>query len=280
MSVQAAMLRAILERSAGSSVHVPERRFLDLPADFRQGTKVQVRDLPQERFPAEPFAGAGAPLSAFMLLDRYLASCHPSLAGRTSRERYRSLPRNNRSERLVAELYRILRLYDVVGMNGGTIRSESACVHLNHVVDSIAYSCRISLPGPELLVSFVHYYLSLPFRRDPPAYVEAVLSSYYNDIVDQIRNFHDEDANVLVFHTGVKINRHVRFICGDAPYRFDGDGHVTFGIEEYFRNRGTVPVDFYIEIDGELFIIPVEALDNGRLPRSELESWKAQNTEV
>jgi hypothetical protein len=270
------LLASHLEKST-AMLHLPEIRKLDLSPNLKLG--VQVLPLLSDKPNLEPFAGFFDPWRSFLLLDCFFESIYPYIEGKSSREKYLALPKRNRTERIVAEIYRILRIYSMACISkDGKITYENNRVCINLVTNPTVYSYRIFKPGLELLTSAVVYYLSSLDKLDPPAYVEAMLSSYYIDINDQIRDFHDEDCDVLVFRTKFTINRHFRFASGNAKFVFDG-GFVSFEIDEFHKNAGVFPIDFYFDFDQELHIVPVEALDNGKLPVSELTNWKANKRE-
>jgi hypothetical protein len=261
--------------NGSSRFHLPEVRKLDLSPNLKSG--VQVLPLIADKPFIEPFKGFWDPWRSFLLLDCFFDSLYPQIIGKSSREKYLFLPKSNRTERIVAEIYRILRVYNMACVDKvGKISYEQNRICINLIINCKVYSYRIFKPGLDLLTSAVIYYLSSFEKLDPLAYIEAVLSSYYIDINDQIRDFHDEDDDVLVFRPKFAINRHFRYASGNATLLYN-EGFLEFKIDDFHKNSTVFPIDFYFTFDQKLYIIPVEALCDGKIHVSELPDWKAND---
>jgi hypothetical protein len=63
--------------------------------------------------------------------------------------------------------------------------------------------------------------------------------------------------------------------AGNPTYTFENN-LVKFTVEQMYADQRLYPIDFYIEVDQKLHIIPVEALENGTLSVSDLPRWKAR----
>ena len=215
-------------------------------------------------------------LNAFMLLDAHLEAGKPELAGLGLRERFKALNPATRTQRLTAQVYRILKvLRRGVSAPGVRLKSSERVFQVNYTEKPFAFGLRVTFSGLELLTGFVA--LLLDFERQPhaEAYVEAMLSQYYEDIIAEVRYLSDEDGSVLHFRKKFAFNRHFRFQCCTARFEL-GPTSLTIDIGERFNDKLAYPLDFYLLIEGEFHIVPCEALSNGVMAREELAAWKAR----
>ena len=268
------LAQAFLRSTA--KTHLPEIRKVELSYNARQG--VSVLPFLQTAPEAEPFPGFLAPLDIFGILNDYFVFLNPDFESISSWERYCKLPKTSRSEKILAEFYRILRVYFLVCTHQeGRIeeKPEEGLILLNLPETSVVYTAHLSPIALELLCSAVTYYLFSLKRPDPEAYVEAMLSSYYKDVADHISFFCDEGSNIYQFQMTFHMNRHLRLIGGNAPIQMDTE-FVFFELEDFHQDALRYPIDIYFKIERQMYVVPVEALTNNKLPRIELERWKAK----
>lgn len=236
---------------------------------------------------AEAEPGCEGPLSlisgvcrAFFVLDAYLASAHQPTDGETSWRRYLGLPRAGATQKAVAEIYRILRVARTVVFHPqGHVEMTDGIVKINGAVNRVALSLELTPAGLTLLESAVAYYLGSLRAPYSDAYVEAMLTQYYFDIVAEIRRFHDEDRILYQFRRKFLFNRHFRFDCDNPKTQFD-DGALVFEIGAAHENPALYPIDFYVEVGHALHIIPVEALSRGGLPLTDLDKWRVRGADA
>jgi len=201
----------------------------------------------------------------------------PDLAGLTPRERFTAWRPDTRTRRLAAQVYRILKIpRRGVSAPGARLASSERVFQVNYVEAPFAFGLRVTFAGLELLAGFVAIYLDFKRQPFPEAYVEAMLSEYYEDIVAEIRYLSDEDGSVLHFRKQFAFNRHFRFQCCTARYTLTSE-RLEIETGERFADKRTYPVDFFLMIEGEFHIIPCEALVDGGLSREELPRWKARS---
>jgi len=223
-----------------------------------------------------PIPGALTPGVAFMLLDCYYESRDPGLEGKTVRERYLALPRGTRAEKLAAQVYRVLKLYHMALIHpAGVIEDSRGVIRAGCTERGTAFCLIVTKSGLALLEAFVTSFLNSFRRPHGEAYVEALLSQYYADITNEIKKFHDEDADVLRFRKKYEFNRYFRLDCGNPKYVIK-DGQIVFEIADPFYNPQSYPIDFFVMVNEELHVIPVEALTDKKLSLSELPDWKAR----
>jgi hypothetical protein len=214
--------------------------------------------------------------SAFMALDAFLESQHfPGESG-PSWQRYLALPRACLLEKLVAELYRILRVARAVAFHPhGHIEADNGIVKFNGAINRWALTVEITPVGLALLESAVAYYLAWQRSPYPAAYAEAMLAEYFLDISGEIKRFADEDRVLYQFQRRHPFNRHFRFDC-DNPKTLVADGVLEIEVGPAYRAAALYPIDFFIVHDDALHIVPAEALDAGKLPLAQLERWCAR----
>jgi hypothetical protein len=213
---------------------------------------------------------------AFMLLDTFFESRDSSLEGKTCWEKYQALPRSSRIDKMVAQVYRMLRVFRMALVReGGSIEESRGAVKIGCIENATVFSLIITRSGLTLLESFVVCYLNSFRQPYGEAYAEALLSQYYADITNEIKKFQDEDADILRFRKQCEFNRHFRLDCGNPKYAIVGD-HLVFEIIDSFYDPLRYPIDFFVMVDEELHVIPIEALTHKKLPIQELPVWKAR----
>ncbi len=219
------------------------------------------------------------PLSAlvsFSLFDHVLEARDLSLEGLPLWRKYLALPKKTLTDKLVAEVFRILRVYRTVVLHAdGQMEVHNGSVKLSCTHNSCALSLWISPKGIRLLESFVFYYLDSFRQPYSEAYIEAMLMQYFLDIVAEIKKFADEDRVLYQFRRKYDFNRHFRFDCDNPKFSVDAD-RVAFDIGERYRDKARFPIDFFVLIRDVLHIIPTEALTHGALANSELDLWIAK----
>ena len=163
-------------------------------------------------------------LVAFSLLENALEARNLSLEGQPLWQKYLSLPRKSVTEKLVAEVFRILRIYRTVVLHrDGQMEIHNGSIKLNCTHNRCALSLWISPVGLRLIGSFVFYYLDSFRQPYSEAYVEAMLTQYFLDIVAETKKFADEDRVLYQFRRKYDFNRHFRFDCDNPKFAFDGD---------------------------------------------------------
>ncbi|TRW89613.1 hypothetical protein [Candidatus Methylobacter oryzae] len=214
---------------------------------------------------------------ATLLLESFLASKDAELMeGLSSWQKYLALPRTTASEKMVAEVYRILRLYRIAAIHrDGHIEVSEGLVRMSCTFKRCALSLNITPAGLALLASFVHIYLDSFRQPYGEAYVELQLLQYFLDIVAEIRKFADEDRVLYQFRPRGFFNRHFRLDCDNPRYVFD-DGRYRFDIGALYADPVRYPIDFFVVIKDILHIVPVEALKDGAMPEADLHRWQAR----
>jgi hypothetical protein len=258
-----------------AQVFVPEVQELSFHSK-RQGG-VNILPFLRQREASDYSALLFDPWRSYMMLDGYISTVYQELGSCTSYEKYKALPKNNRMEKLFSEVYRILRVYHMafIHENGIIERESSMLWHVDMVTNPTVYSFRITDIGLNLLTSFVSYYFYSVNSIEPIPYIEAILSSMYGDIIDQIVDFHDEDADLRLFHSPLYLNRHFRYANGNATFAQE-DGVLYFEKDVIYNDCGRFPIDFYFYYGNDLYIVPNEVMDSNKISINDISKWKAR----
>jgi hypothetical protein len=171
--------------------------------------------------------------------------------------------------------------------------SRLACSLLKRLYDAAAFpvcpsrrpafaaalALDITPAGLGLLCAATHLYLEAPRQPHGEAWTEALLTQYFLDLVAEIRKFADEDRVLYQFRPRFPwFNRHCRRDCDNPRWEEDA-GYIRFEIGAPYSDPARYAIDFYLERDDKLYIIPVEALQAGALPVAELPRWLARVVE-
>jgi len=263
-------------RAVGQHWQVPEYRQIEL---YTKRKKLAFRDESAAPGIGENRPEVFGPLNALMLLETHLDSADPELfEGKDSWAKYLALPRQSATEKLVAEVYRSLRIFRIAATHAqGRLEARDGLIRAACNFKRCALALNITPAGLNLLESFVFCYLDSFSQPYGEAYVEALLTQYFTDIVGEIHKFADEDRVLYQFRPKFAwFNRHFRLDCDNPRYSVDADAF-QFEIGAPYADPVRYPIDFFLPLDEGLHIIPVEALKDGRLAASELPRWRARS---
>lgn len=261
-------LAADLAAGSMSTLALPQHRQLEM---YSRPMLLSFAEAETTELPLAEIAGA---LRAFNALDAAIGPRDAECEGGVSWQRYRALPRRSGTEKLVAELFRALRLiWACIADRSGHIEWNNGLICFDRLAEASTVTMKITPAGLALLQSAVVYFLQVRRLPYPDAYVEAMLSEYYADIIAEIRSFSDENKSLYQFRRKLPFNRYLRLDCDNPKTRIIGEA-LLIDIGEAYRDPVRFPFDFYIIHDGGLHIIPVEALSDGRLPLAQLADWR------
>jgi hypothetical protein len=191
-------------------------------------------------------------------------------------KQYMELPRNSDSQRIIAEILRILRVISF-GINENGIPDLDMRGHFTFFseVNRVALKLSITRAGLVLINSVIHYYLHRESSACSEAYIDLMMLAYYTDIQSEIKHYNDEDRILYQFRMRTPFNRHFRYDCENIRIEMR-DGVCHFDIPDRFTSAEVYPFDFYIIVNSELFIVPREAVINNQIYLHELKQWKAR----
>ena len=266
-----AELLADQHRCFGHRWSLPEHRQIEL---YSKRKKLAFGDSPPA---GSPPAGTFGLLAAGMMLEAHLAGGDPLLMeSQSSWHAVLALPRKTVTDKLVAEVHRILRIFRITSFHReGRLETSDGLVRMACNFDRCALALTITSAGLDLLGAFVHLFLDAPNQPYGEAYVERLLMQYFTDIVGEIHKFADEDRVLYQFRSPGYFNRHFRFDCDNPRCHADDDGY-RFEIGAAYADANRYPIDFFFTHGDDIHIIPVEALKDGSLKQGELSRWRAR----
>lgn len=255
----------------GSVWSLPEYRQVELY------TKRKKLPFAVDTSSKEEFTSSLSLHTSAMLLESFLASRDLELMeGLSSWEKYLALPRVTVTEKMVAEIYRIFRVFRISATHrDGHIDVSEGLVRTSCTFKRCALSLNITPVGFKLMESFVYVYLNSFHQPYGEAYVELQLLQYFLDIVAEVHKFADEDRVLYQFRPRRFFNRHFRLDCDNPRYEFN-DGHYRFDIGSLYADSVRYPIDFFVVIKDILHIVPVEALKDGYMPEADLIHWQTR----
>jgi hypothetical protein len=264
---------------AGGTLPLPEYRQIEL---YTKKKKLNFAPALPAATPEEQHAVNLLALAAqnFTLLDNHFNARDPLLQeGKTSWERYLAIPRTGTLDKIAAEFYRVLRLCHIAHLHPNAHKElRGGLIRLSCEFNHYALSLNITPAGISLVCAAVHLYLDAARQPYSAAYTEALLLQYFADLVSEIRKYADEDRVLYQFRPRFPyFNRHFRFDCDNPRFSEEKD-HWHIDISPRFRDTVRYPIDFYLPADEALYIIPVEALQDGNLPLTELPRWQVQTS--
>lgn len=264
-------LLAGLDVLAGGRLRRTEYRQVEL---YSKKKTLAFAEEPPPR-PLAQTAAAGACWAA-LLLDAALDAQYPAAEGKSGWQKYLALPRKIPTQKVVAELFRMLRVVRAVTVHPhGHLDFDDGIVKFNGAIHQVALSLEITPAGLALLESAVAAFLALGGQPYSAAYGDALMLQYLADIVAEVKRFADEDRILYQYKPPFFFNRHFRFDC-DNPKTSVSGGRMAFEIGPLYRDTVRTPIDFYVVHDGALHIVPVEALSDFVLPLDELPRWRVR----
>jgi len=269
------LMHALLEKCLNrTGAHLPRTEYRQIELYTKKKKLTFADDTPRD----SSLDGLADAQLAFFLLEQYFASQDELLLeGRLTWARYLSLPRKRGMDKVAAELYRILRIATIATTHAQAhVEARDGLLRLGCDFNRCALDLNITPMGVRLLCAAVHLYLDAPNQPYSDAYNEALLMQYFFDIVGEIRKFSDEDRVLYQFARPYPyFNRNFRFDCDNPKLKQEAD-YWEFEIAPQHRDCIRYPIDFYVQGNNGLFIIPVEALKDCRIPVGQLDRWLAR----
>ncbi len=215
--------------------------------------------------------------SAYALLADWQESQNPELASLGSWARYLALPKQTATEKRMAEIFRVLRVFRLSATQAGGLIEirDDGLIRASCTYNSCGLSLLVTRAGLELLVSSVAWFMDSLSQPHSEAYAECMLLQYFSDLTDEIRGFADDDRILFQFRQPAWFNRHFRLEFDNPRVQREGDLY-RIDAGKYGQDPLRYPIDFYLSLDNDLFIVPVEALHDGCLAVADLPKWRAR----
>ena len=197
--------------------------------------------------------------------------------GLTSWQIYQALPRRTPVDKLMAEVFRMLRIVRIAATHAqGRIELREGQIRMGCTFGSCALSLHITPAGLALLGSLVHAGLDAGAQPYSETYIEWWLGQHFTDVVQEVKKFADEDRILYQFQHRKYFNRHFRLDCDNPRIQRKDEGYV-FEVGRLYENSAVYPIDFYVVLNDTLHIVPAEALQpGGYITHTELRRWHAR----
>ncbi|NOU77454.1 hypothetical protein GC101_01025 [Paenibacillus sp. LMG 31459] len=213
----------------------------------------------------------------FGMLDAYVDSKYPELLGKTYADKLRHMPNMSDSESVLHEVFRIYKLIRNATIHnvGSIIIDQNGDISIEYNFRTTEYKLEISAKGLELLNSITYEFIA-PFEPKSATYSAALRIGLLHDLRAEIKIFNDENNGLGPEVNGKyclnKLRRYrpqpVRFFLEKNTLTIQNPCPVA-PIEESYTG-----VDYGIELNHCLFLIPSEVLSNNSISLNQLIDWE------
>lgn len=209
----------------------------------------------------------------FSLLDVLVDRRFPHLEGKSLRKKYLSLPSYNDHQIMFKEIYRIMKVFrNAIVHSKTSVSKNSNGFSIDYEYNSSHYKLTIERRALGLIFSMIIHYTRLV---DSP-YITGILRTYYDQVLSGIAVLLDDINSPLAPISDALRLKVRRYRTKDRAYRFDERANALLISRYEFDGpeQGTAHLDYYVTVDGQLYLIPDEALDSsGAIARADMEEW-------
>jgi hypothetical protein len=209
----------------------------------------------------------------FMVFDSYLESKNPNLEGESFRQKYLDLPKGNNMERIVASIYRILKVYRNATVHQmHSILHTASDIRIDYLFSKTNFKLEISNQGIKTLQEFILCFFQYCESIYSDSYLELLFNGFYLDILKEIKDFNDEDGNILLSFPGL-INRYQRSDCKIKNYSIHNN-ELDFHFPDKFYDSTKYSIDIFFEYNNREYIVPNEVLNGKKLTIEKINLWE------
>jgi hypothetical protein len=260
--------------STRSEKYLPEMNGLEISNDGTKILTLKMEDKFQSYQESIPPFFIGS--LCFMILDSYIDSLFPEMEGMGFRNKYDNLPKNNNTEIMFSQIYRILKLYrnaTVHNSHGISITKDFLEIKYNYKQNN--YLFIITHKGIEIIEDMILCFFYYESTNYSSFYKEYLYYSFFNDILKEIKEYNDEYKNILTINSK-RIDRIERFNCHSVDYNVFDD-IIIFNIPDSLIKERNYAMDINIILEDEKFIVPIEIIDDSKQMKiKELINFKLQ----
>ena len=249
-------------KAQGGELHLPEYRGLEMYSAKKRSADNHAKPDHQTQSDKQAMLlSMHGMWTALHLLEAWFSQQEPqTLEGITSWQRYQQLPKKQIADKIIAETYRLLRIVRVAWLHPeGKIERRYNFTELCCNSNQYPLILKITDTGLSLLQSLVFYFLNRRQTQYGEAYHDAMLQSYFTDLVGELRGFEDEDRVLCQFRSGLNINRHWRLDCENPRYQVT-DGFCVIQLNPRYDDGHCHPIDFHLRLNDRFYVVPMEAL--------------------
>lgn len=194
----------------------------------------------------------------FTILDAYIDSCYPELEGLSFSQKYKNIPSENDMDLMLSQLFRIAKV-----IRNSIIHSPSSFEFSNGNLN-VEYEFRGTNFFVELSFDALNAFntaIVMYTKRDLGSgnYFLGIMRYIFGNIISGVCRFSDEFGTDLKHpDCGIKIKPYLREVVMNTEYDLkNGEVKINFDESKLSEWQGA---DFYIERNGEEFLVPIEAL--------------------
>lgn len=214
-------------------------------------------------------------LLIFALFDCWIDSNFNDLEGDSYRKKYEKIPSDSENNLIIKEVFRLLKvLRNTVVHNPSQFIFDDGFLVINYEFKKTDYKLTI----PESMLNSLYTMIILCIKEgNKNEYFWGVVRSAYLDIFNSIQDFSDDFETPLYCEVnGLKIRPYIRYRVKYAEIaRYDGYFEITISPTHSKHLQSDRGVDFYLDIDGQKYLVPKEGLTNGCvLQERDLHRWR------
>lgn len=212
----------------------------------------------------------------FTLLDALIDNKYPQLQGESFGSKYKNLKGNDDDGIILKQVFRIFKLLrnaSVHSMNA--IKYEKNIITISYVYRKTSYEMHITIHGLTLLFTYIMDILK-PLDHLTKQHHVCLKRELYNEIKKEITIFNDEFGSQLPnISNGKRLKRSLRYFVKNPDIKITKKQVEIISIFELNPDaEAWQGVDYEVEYRSNRYMIPSEALLNGKIPIDELEKWR------
>jgi hypothetical protein len=198
----------------------------------------------------------------FTVLDSYIDATHPDLESLSFSKKYKALPNRNDSEVILRELFRFSKVIrNALVHNPSSFNMIKGYLNVNYEFKDTSFRAEISCDSLNYFYTALIMFTKGDLGRGN--YFIGMVRFAYNSFLTGIRYFSDEFEDKLAFTSdNLRIRLDNRTIVKNASYHFEDENLIiNYNLPE--KSSGNSNVDFVIELDSCIFLVPIESLGKG-----------------
>jgi len=213
----------------------------------------------------------------FGMLDAYVDSKYPELVGKSYAEKLRQMPNTSESESVLQEVFRIYKLIRNATIHnvGSIIIEQNGNITIMYHFRNTEYELEISAKGLELLNSITYEFIA-PFEPKSATYSAALRIGLLNDLRAEIKRFNDENNGLgPVVNGKYYLNKLRRYRPQPVKFSVESSRLTILNPCPVAPMEETdTGVDYGIDLNGHLFLVPSEVLSNDSISLNQLSDWE------
>ncbi|SEA80728.1 hypothetical protein [Marinobacterium iners] len=194
----------------------------------------------------------------FSIFDVYIDSCYPELEGLSFLQKYKNIPSDNDMDLILSQLFRIAKLIrNSIIHSPSSFEFSNSNLNVEYKFRGTNFFVELSFDALNTLYTAIVMYTKGDLGSGN--YFLGIMRYIFSNIISGISRFSDEFGTELKHpDCGIKIKPYLREVVMNTEYEVkDGEVKIKFDESKLSDWQGA---DFYIERNGEDFLVPIEAL--------------------